>query len=418
MTPKHPVSSLTQGQKYTQQGISLLGWLSFWAAVMGAKKSPIFYSFLSPQHQERLLFFQEKLRLYDNDVLLEKLQRETAERMCVLLESFKDLWQQAMPFSSKEASPNTYQLLWKQGSTKLLELFPSSVLSSSAPRVLMVPSLLNGGEIFNLKPDLSFASYLACNGIRPLVIEWGEPTAVERAYGFCDYVYHRLVPLLTFLDQEHHTNLFILGYCMGGLITLASLMHYQPTRLQGVGLMAVPWDFSAMPQLPAAFHPFVMKLLRHAKRQECSIPGSLIQGYFQLLAWPHIMQKLYSWNQATQAEKNDRLPLERWLNQGYGLTHKVAHECFHAWYQRNTPHHYGILGGTALDFGQFKFALWGAAPLEDKVVPPSSTLPLFNFFKDCNLIKPKMGHVGLFSSRQAQLLVWQPFVEWIKSINK
>ena len=56
----------------------------------------------------------------------------------------------------------------------------------------MVPSLINRAYILDLAPETSLLRYLAAAGMRPLLVDWGSPGAVERGFGLTEYIAGRL----------------------------------------------------------------------------------------------------------------------------------------------------------------------------------------------------------------------------------
>ena len=56
------------------------------------------------------------------------------------------------------------------------------------PAVLVVPSLINRYYVLDLLPERSFLHHLAQQGLRPLVVDWGEPGTAERDFTLTDYI--------------------------------------------------------------------------------------------------------------------------------------------------------------------------------------------------------------------------------------
>jgi polyhydroxyalkanoate synthase len=60
---------------------------------------------------------------------------------------------------------------WREGALRLLDYGRGS----AGPAVLVVPSLINRYYVLDLLPEQSFLRHLAEAGLRPLVVDWGEP---------------------------------------------------------------------------------------------------------------------------------------------------------------------------------------------------------------------------------------------------
>ena len=56
-------------------------------------------------------------------------------------------------------------------------------------------------------------------------------------------------------------------------------------------------------------------------------------------------------------------------------------------------------------------------PSKDSVVPPGSAMPLTKYFKNCKIIKPDVGHIGMIVGVAAKNQTWEPFVKWLEYLN-
>src|SRR4051812_15366862 len=65
-------------------------------------------------------------------------------------------------------------VLWEQGTTKLRDYRQGSAgaRDPKAPRLLVIPSLVNRYYILDLETDASFLRWSAANGMSPFVIDW------------------------------------------------------------------------------------------------------------------------------------------------------------------------------------------------------------------------------------------------------
>src|SRR5260370_29823422 len=57
--------------------------------------------------------------------------------------------------------------------------------------LLVVPSLVNRAYILDLMPQKSLLRWLAANGLRPLLVDWGTPGDLERRFTLTDYIARR-----------------------------------------------------------------------------------------------------------------------------------------------------------------------------------------------------------------------------------
>ncbi|MGO8916168.1 MAG: alpha/beta fold hydrolase [Stellaceae bacterium] len=129
--------------------------------------------------------------------------------------------------------------LWQEGSTRLLDYG-----AGGGVPVLVVPSLINRAYILDLAEGKSLLRFLAGEGLRPLLVDWGKPGAVERGFDLTDYIAGRLEGAAAAAMAAAGAPLAVLGYCMGGLLALA-LAERRPGLVACLALLASPWDFHA-----------------------------------------------------------------------------------------------------------------------------------------------------------------------------
>ena len=76
--------------------------------------------------------------------------------------------------------------IWHEGDSRILDY------GGAGPPVLFVPSLINRAYVLDLMPGRSMLRWLAANGVRPLLLDWGWPGPVERAFTLTDLIAGRL----------------------------------------------------------------------------------------------------------------------------------------------------------------------------------------------------------------------------------
>lgn len=229
-------------------------------------------------------------------------------------------WQRRLP------DPPT---IWREGGSRLLDFG-----RAGDPPVLFVPSLVNRAYVLDLAPGRSFLRWLAAQGTRPLLLDWGWPEAAERRFTLTDYVAGRLDRALMAID----TPVVLAGYCMGGLLAVAAAER-RPERVRGLALLATPWDFHAANPEQAKLLGQTLPLLEPALHFADTMPVDLLQMLFALLDPGSVAAKYRAFGRLDQG--SDRawqfVALEDWLNDGVPLAAPVARECLGGWYGENLP---------------------------------------------------------------------------------
>ena len=77
-------------------------------------------------------------------------------------------------------------VLWSEGGSRLLDF------GGSGTTLMLVPSLVNRASVLDLAPGRSMARFLAAEGLRVLLLDWGWPGEAERRFTLTDYIAGRL----------------------------------------------------------------------------------------------------------------------------------------------------------------------------------------------------------------------------------
>ena len=296
--------------------------------------------------------------------------------------------------------------IWEEGGSRLLDYG-----MPGAPPVLFVPSLVNRAHVLDLMQDSSMLRFLAQGGLRPLLLDWGWPGEVERQFTLADYIAGRLERALVAVGQP----VILAGYCMGGLMAVASALR-RPDLVIRLALLATPWDFWAADPAGARSLAGCMPWLEPAMAFGGAVPVDALQLLFSLVEPGSVAAKYRDFAAQDQASERARrfVALEDWLNDGVPLAAPVAREVLGGWYGANTP-----AGGTWRVAGaevrpeQLRVESFIAVPERDRIVPPESALSLAAKMPSAILHRPGAGHVGMVAGARAETTLWRPLLSWL-----
>lgn len=302
------------------------------------------------------------------------------------------------------------QAVWQAGQARLY------LYGQPGPcAVLLIPSLVNSANIFDLVPNHSFARWLAAQGVAVYLLDWGVPAVLEQQFGLDGYLSQILLPALQWLTHTNGKPPALLGYCMGGLLALAAA-QLRPDMIKGLSLWATPWDFhaSGYPALPPDLWA---NWLDQAKPY-----GRFPAEWLNLLFfWRDPIGALEKWrhlSQLTDSSMIERfIATENWAQQGVSLSLPVAQDCFLGWFGQNQPQKLGwkILGQT-VNPASFTGLTMLVHAQSDRIVPLASSLPLAQMLPQAWTLSPPLGHVGLMASSRATKQVWEPLALWLKQL--
>ncbi|HEV2334070.1 MAG TPA: alpha/beta fold hydrolase [Stellaceae bacterium] len=310
-------------------------------------------------------------------------------------------------------APTRVPIPWRHGAARLLDYGSSG---GTGPVVLIVPSLINRHYILDLLRERSFVCHLAGAGLRPLVLDWGEPGAAERWFTLSDYIAGPLAHALAAAVTLAEGPVALLGYCMGGLLALAAAVR-RPAEIACLALLATPWDFHAERRSEAGLLGSLVEFLPLFCGAADPVPVSVIQTLFMALD-PFLSERKFirfAGLDSEGAAARGFVALEDWINDGVPLARPVALECARSWYRDNDPAK-GLwqVAGRPVRPTEVSAPTLVVLPSRDRIVPPRSAAPLAAAIPHAAILRPPFGHIGMMASLAAPDAVWRPIALWLK----
>lgn len=310
-------------------------------------------------------------------------------------------------------------ILAQVGSARLLDYGALSGTPSGAP-VLIVPSLINRAYILDLTRQNSLVRYMAKKGLRPLLVDWGSPGDTEAAYDLESYITGPLQTFFNLCSDIDSRPTTLIGYCMGGLLALA-LASRNPSAVNGLALLATPWDFHAGNPSGLVTLKSIKPGMELVLDELGHLPVDILQAMFASLNPSLTGDKFRAFAQLSTEEPRAQsfVALEDWLNDGVPLAPQVARDCLFGWYLENAT----ALGKWKVDNQIVSPELLtcrtlSIIPKNDHIVPPGSAQALADILPHNETRLIKAGHIGMVAGRHAKSTLYEPLVEWIQSCSK
>ena len=117
------------------------------------------------------------------------------------------------------------KVVWQSDLMQLIQYQPSTAQVHLRP-LLIVPPWINKFYILDLKPENSFINWAVAQGLTVFVISWVNPDQRLAGKTFEDYMFEGIYAALDGIKAacgEDDVN--IIGYCLGGTLTGATLAH-------------------------------------------------------------------------------------------------------------------------------------------------------------------------------------------------
>ncbi|OYY70896.1 alpha/beta fold hydrolase [Sphingomonas sp. 28-63-12] len=273
----------------------------------------------------------------------------------------------------------------------------------AGPPVIFIPSLINPPFILDLTRRQSLLRWLAQQGHRTLLLDWGTPDAAARDMDIADHVTQLLLPLIRRLAEPP----ILIGYCLGGTIAAAAACL---TPVAGLAMIAAPWQFDGFDTGARARIAELWAAARPACKAMGFVPMEVLQTGFWQLDPARTISKYEAFAAMPPGGDAARtfVALEDWANAGAPLTFAAGAEMFESLFANNITGAGGwTIAGTAIDPGGLACPTIDFVSMHDRIVPAASAIG----FADRRELAA--GHVGMIVGSGARAQLWQPLADWI-----
>jgi polyhydroxyalkanoate synthase len=305
-------------------------------------------------------------------------------------------------------------VFWREGSSRVL------AYGEAGTPVLLVPSLVNRAYVLDLAEGQSLARWLPGQGMRPFLLDWGDPGEAEQRFDLAAYI-ARIRRALQQIKRETGQVPILLGYCMGGNLALAAALT-APDEVAALALLATPWDFHAGGTHQAALVQALAPALVPAAAEDGQAPPMLevdtLQGFFWALDPFTALKKFTQFAAMPEGSDAERrfVAMEDWLNDGVPLAGPVARECLLGWYGENQP----VAGRWLIDGQPVLPQNWRkptlvVLPERDKLVPKEGAAALLAQIPQASRLDAPSGHIGMVVGPRAESGLWQPLAAWLNT---
>ena len=289
---------------------------------------------------------------------------------------------------------------------------------SGGRAVLFVPSLINRAYVLDLAEGYSMLRWLAAQGVRPLLLDWGWPDDREKRFTLTDYVAGRMERAMTAAAQASGEAPVLAGYCMGGTLAVAAAQR-RPDLISGLALLAAPWDFHAPNPERAIQAAKTLPLLEPALAFNQSLSVDVLQSLFAMVEPGGVADKYRSFASLPPNSERAKLfvALEDWLNDGVPLAADVARTCLGAGRRKRaiTRHLDDRRNASRSRRDQQTHLRRCPGPRPHRA--PESAHPLGHLIPGAVLHLPAAGHIGMAAGARAETALWRPFRDWLKTLR-
>ena len=287
--------------------------------------------------------------------------------------------------------------------------------------LLLTYSLIKRPFILDLLPGRSVVETLTKQGVEVYFIDWIPPTRSDSWRGFDAYVNGDLANAVrTIQEREAVTQITLLGYCFGGLLTTLYAALY-PSHIKNLVNFTLPLDMSVR-ELPT--QELMSKIPAETIELLTSVYGNcpawFMKANFEAMApVHHALDKYVGLYRTKDKEGYAQMfeLFERWMNSDVPMAGQIFRELTGDVSRRNLIMKNKMqIGQRTVNLKNVTCPVLNVIGEHDDVVHPKSSLPLTDLVgsTDAHTIMFPTGHIGAAVSSSAQKKLWPQVVSWLR----
>ena len=284
--------------------------------------------------------------------------------------------------------------------------------------IVLVMSLISKPYILDLSPGVSFVEFLLKQGFDVFMIDWGVPRPEDTKLKLEDYTLDFLPSCIEKVQEATgESDVSIIGYCMGGLLSLiyGGLMEHAP--MANLVCIATPVDYEGM----GLFKQWSDKRWFDVDRivdTLGNIPPELMYRSFELL---RPADRLVSYVRLWDNLWNDQYVKHyRLFNKWTGDQIPFPGECYRQttkdlmWENKLIKGELEV-GGGIVDLKRITCPALNLMAQHDHIAPYEATRALTSLLgsEDTEDVVLKGGHVSLVAGANAVTRLWPKVNEWL-----
>jgi polyhydroxyalkanoate synthase len=285
--------------------------------------------------------------------------------------------------------------------------------------VLVVYALINRPYVLDLQPDRSVVRRLLEAGHDVYLIDWNEPSRLDRHLGIEDYVERYLDNCVDVVrDRSDRDAINLVGYCMGGTLSaIYAALH--PEKVNALALLATGLYFEDTGGILERWGDEAYYDPQTVTDAFGNVPGEFLDVGFDLMdpvanyltKYVHLSDRLENEDFVENFAR-----METWLAESVDVAGEVYAQFVEEIYQQNRLYRNELtVGGRQVDLAAIDMPVLQIVGEYDTLVPPAASKPFCDVVgsEDTTVIEYPTGHVGLAMSRSSHRDVWPEVAEWL-----
>ena len=344
-------------------------------------------------------------------------QRELLESTVEAVEKGAVAGEQFDRLESVEVGHTPSEVVYEENKLELLHYEPLTEEQHGTP-ILVVYALINKPFILDLQPDRSVVRRLLEAGHDVYLIDWNEPSRLDRHLTLDDYVNRYMDNCVDVVrERSGRERINLLGYCMGGTMTaLYPALHEEKVR--NLGLMAAGLCFDDTGGVLELWGDEEYYDPRDVVDVYGNVPAEMLDVGFALM--DPVANYVSKYVRLYDNLENDEFVenfarMERWLGEGIDLAGETYVKFLEDIYQGNKLYENELyLGDERVDVTGIDVPILQIVGEYDHLIPPETSKPFNDVVgsEDVETIEYPTGHIGLSVSGSSHRDVWPEVAEW------
>jgi polyhydroxyalkanoate synthase subunit PhaC len=314
------------------------------------------------------------------------------------------------------ATPAT--VVYRENKLRLLRLLDERGAPRSGPPVLFVPAPVSRYFVVDLSPGRSFAGHVAAAGFDVYIADFGVPTREDRFLDLADYVdglVRRCVR--TILNERKLPALSIVGYCLGGTLSLLYSAMY-PSTVARLVLLTTMFDGDVEGGIAWVAHK--MGLEGESYDDPRLVPAAEVKSWFEMLSPGSnsvIGRVADLWSRLDESPERlrDIRTMATWVDDVVPASGRLLAEL----YRKFGPGRNQLMSGSTtvgsrqVELRRVTMPVMSVSAAKDMIAPADGVDAIKRVLPHTDVVRLAGGHVGIVAGRAATAL-WQRTVEFLE----
>ena len=345
------------------------------------------------------------------------IQQELLEATTDAFQKSTDVPEQVEKLEEVDVGHTPGEVVYTENKLELLH-YESLTDEQHKTPILIVYALINKPFILDLQPDRSVVRRLLEAGHDVYLVDWNEPSRLDQHLTLEDYVNRYIDNCVDVVrERSGQDRINILGYCMGGTMTVMyTALHQEKVRT--LGLMAAGLCFDRTGGVLELWGDQEYYDPEDVVEAYGNVPAEMLDVGFALM--DPVANYVSKYVRLYDNIDNDDFVrnfgrMEQWLDEGIDVAGETYVQFLRDIYQENKLQRNELhLGGEHVDVTSIEVPVLQITGEYDHLIPPEASKPFNELVgsDDTDVIEYPTGHIGLAVSGSSHRDVWPRVAEW------